>query len=134
MPLDRCQDQIAEIVGGPLSHAEAAETSMMLVIRPDLVNISEAGPTPADPLGDDFPFPSLKRGGSYTIPPLESLPDGFYGSEVTLASAEKGEKILDVLAGSIAEVVGELASEPTPAEYKHVWRRALPEDLPIKQE
>jgi creatinine amidohydrolase len=126
MPFDRCQEQIAEIVGGPLGHAEAAETSMMLAIRPDLVNVDEAGPTPADPLGEDFPFPSLKREGSYTIPSIESLPDGFYGSDVSLASAEKGEKILDVLAESVAEVVGEMASAPTPAEYKHVWRRPLP--------
>ena len=130
MPFDRCHEQIAEIVGGSLGHAEAAETSMMLAIRPDLVNANEAGPTPADLWGDDFPFPSLKREGSYTIPPLESLPDGFYGSDVTLASAEKGERILDVLAESVAEVVGELASAPTPAEFKHVWRRSLPEDHP----
>ena len=124
----RSEEQITEIVGGPLGHAEATETSMMLAIRPELVNVSEAGPTPADLWGDNFPFPSLKREGSYTIPTLESVPDGFYGSDVTLASAEKGEKILDVLAGSVAEVVQEMASAPTPAEYKHVWRRPLPEE------
>ena len=128
MPFDHCEEQITEIVGGPMGHAEAIETSMMLAIRPELVNVSEAGPTPASLWRDNFPFPSLQREGSYTIPPVESIPDGFYGSDVTLASAEKGERILDVLAGSVAEVVRELASAPTPAEYKHVWRKPLPEE------
>ena len=126
MPFDRCEAQIAEIIGGASGHAGAAETSMMLAIRPDLVNVNKAGATPDSLWGDDFPFPSLTREGSYTIPPIESVPDGFYGGDITLASAEKGEKILDVLAGSVAEVVGELASAPTPAEYKHVWRKPLP--------
>ena len=126
MPFDRCDARIAEIVGGPNGHAGAAETSMMLAIRPDLVNVSKAGPAPASLWGDDFPFPSLTREGSYTIPPIESVPDGFYGGDITLASAEKGEKILDLLAESVEEVVRELASAPTPAAYKHIWRKPLP--------
>ena len=126
MPFDRCHARIAEIVGGPNGHGGAAETSMMLAIRPDLVNLDQAGATSNNLWGDNFPFPSLTGEGSYTIPPVEFVPDGFYGGDVTLASAEKGEKILDVLAESVAEVVREMASAPTPAEFKHVWRKSLP--------
>ncbi|MDP6107788.1 MAG: creatininase family protein [Candidatus Brocadiia bacterium] len=127
-PYDRCQAQIAQIVGGPDGHGGTAETSMMLAIRPDLVDVSKAGTAPVSLWGDDFPFPSLEGVGSYPIPSIESLSDGFYGGDVRLASAEKGHKILDLLAGSAAEVVGELASAPTPAEYKHVWRKSLPSE------
>ena len=125
-PFDRCQAQIEEIVGGPDGHGGTAETSMMLAIRPDLVDVGKAGLAPASLWGDDFPFPSLERVGSYAIPSVESAPEGFYGRDPSLASAEKGEEILDIMAASVAEVVAELASAPTPAQYKHVWRKPLP--------
>ena len=129
MPFDRWVNEIAEIAGGVAGHAGAVETSMMMAIRPDLVDMSKATPSPTDLWGDDFPFPSLKRAGSYTIPPVESVPDGHYGAvDLSHASAEKGHEVLDLMADGVAEVLRELASSPTPNQYRHVWRKPLPEE------
>ena len=68
MPFERCEAQIAKIIGGPSGHGGAAETSMMLAIRPDLVDISKARSAPLNLWGDNFPFPSLERVGSIRYP------------------------------------------------------------------
>ena len=90
------------------------------------MDVSKAGAAPQNLWGDNFAFPSLEGAGSYAIPPVEAVPEGFYGGDVKLASAEKGHRILDLVADSVAEMVAELASAPSPAEYKHVWRKPLP--------
>ena len=124
-PYERAWPQIEQIIGQPDEHAGMAETSMMLAVRPDLVDMSKAVRGPDDLFGEDFAFPSLKGPGSYPIVSVESTPDGLAG-DATLATAEKGEKILDAVADVVAEILSELASKPTPPEFREVWRKDMP--------
>ncbi len=70
------------------SHADEIETSLMLAIAPALVDMSQAVPSPVSPAGpsrgplspDDAESPNYSPSGSFGDP--------------TLASAEKGQKVL----------------------------------------
>ena len=65
---ERCVDPIRAICGELVTHPGCGETSMMLEIRPDLVDMSKAVKGPKDVWADDFPFPALQQAGCYTIP------------------------------------------------------------------
>ena len=125
-PYTRCNPQISEIVGQPDEHGGMAETSMMLAIRPDLVDMDKAVTGPSSLFGDNFPFPSVAGPGAYTIPPVELTGEGI-GGDARQATAEKGNQILDIVADCMVEVLGELARSPTPPEFHHVWRKPLPD-------
>jgi creatinine amidohydrolase len=125
-PYDACGEQIRVICGEPITHAGAAETSMMLAIRPDLVDISKAVKGPADLWGDHFPYPSLVREGCYTIPPVTVTREGVYG-DATRASAEIGARLLDLMAEVVATALGELVSSPVPDQWKSISQVPLPQ-------
>jgi creatinine amidohydrolase len=118
--------------GGIDGHAGAAETSMMLAVRPDLVRVTGVKPGPASLFGDDFPFRALHGAGVYTIPVLESAPDGYDG-DPNRASTDAGRRILDALARTVVAVLADLAKTPTPPEFKRIWRRATPSRTPARR-
>ena len=120
-------DEITQICGEPLHHGGAAETSMMLAIRPDLVDMRKARPGPPHLWGKDFPCPRLVQKGVYAIPTVEDLPDGNEG-DPTCATAERGHRILDAIADRLAPLLTELAAAPLPQRYSRPYRRALPAD------
>jgi creatinine amidohydrolase/Fe(II)-dependent formamide hydrolase-like protein len=124
-PFSRVEDRISQILGQPDEHGGMAETSMMLAIRPELVDMSKAVVGPDDLWGEGFPFPSVKGPGAYVIPPVEGTPDGI-GGDARRGTAEMGNRILDLLADSVAEVLAELASTPAPPQYRHLWRKPSP--------
>jgi creatinine amidohydrolase len=72
------------------SHADELETSRMLAIVAGKVDMSRAAATPAGPIEG-----ALTRG---------SAPSGSYG-DPTLASAEKGRKLLDAMLADCANMV-----------------------------
>jgi creatinine amidohydrolase len=125
-PYDRSTDKIAEICGGPPSHGGQSETSMMLAIRPDLVDMDKAIDCPRDLWPPDFAYPSITGPGAYTIATCETTPDGHSGQDPRQATAEKGNKILDIIATAVVEAVSELASKPTPEQFRRMWRRSSP--------
>jgi creatinine amidohydrolase len=125
MPYDTCMARITEIAGEPLGHAGCAETSMMLAAYPDKVDMTKAVTGPADLWGDDFPYPSLKRPGSYAIPPVESTYRGVEGDS-RAASAEIGERIFEALIEALAPAMLELATRPTPEAYRRMRKVSLP--------
>ncbi len=125
-PYERCALKMVEVMGAHGNHAGVMETSMMLAIRPDLVNLAKAVNCPPDLWGEDWPFPAATGAGVYTIPTIERTPCGVVGSDPRWTSAEKGHALLDVLANCVAEVFSELASAPIPEEFRHLWRKPLP--------
>ena len=80
------------------SHADEIETSLMLAIAPGLVDMSRAAPCPVSPMGrsrgplspDDPSSPNYAPSGSFGDP--------------TLASAEKGRKVLAAILDDLVEM------------------------------
>lgn len=126
-PYEAAQAELArtctEIRGGFDGHAGAAETAMMLAIRPDLVKLDHIKSGAAGLFGKNFPFKTLQGPGLYTIPVLESLPDGYEG-DPRKATNELGQKILDIIAKVVARTIDDLAAHPTPKEFRRVWKRS----------
>jgi len=125
MPYAICAEQVQAICGEPITHAGCAETSMMLAIQPDLVDMSKAIKGMADLWGDDFPYPTLKQPGSYAIPPVSATNQGVYG-DATRASADKGTRLLDLFARTLANALSEMASSPVPENWRTTSRVPVP--------
>ena len=85
------------------SHADELETSRMLALFPDLVDMSRAVASPAHPAG---PKPGALTPADPVSPNYS--PSGSYG-DPTLATREKGEALLEVLLGDLAEEVWRVA-------------------------
>lgn len=112
MPFDACAEQLEKICGKD-GHGGCGETSMMLAIRPDLVDMSKAVKGPDDLWGPDCPYPSLQAAGVYAIPSVAAVREGIYGN-ATIATAEIGNQILDLLAETTAKLIHDLAIRPVP--------------------
>ena len=126
MPVERCEEQIRQICGEPTGHGGCAETSMMLAILPDLVDMSKAIKGPEDLYGEDFPYPALIGPSCYAIPPVSRTRQGIYG-DATGGSAELGNRVLEVVADELAGVIEEMAATPVPPEWRTIGRVPLPE-------
>jgi creatinine amidohydrolase len=124
-PYEMAWEAIERLCGEPLNHGGTAETSMMLAIQPDLVDMSKARPGPASLWGEDFPYPHLVQKGVYAIPTVEDLADGNEG-DPTRATAELGDQILDAMADRLAPLLSELASSPLPERYTRSYHRSVP--------
>jgi creatinine amidohydrolase len=107
----RAADELAEQSHG--SHADELETSLMLALAPDLVDMSraEASPavkaeTPGRLTPTDISSPNYSRSGSYGDP--------------TLATRAKGEVLLAAMVDDLVEQVAAfLASKDESAGLKH---------------
>lgn len=118
-------DEVRELTGEEICHGGFIETSLMLAIRPELVDMAAAVDGPDDLWGDDFPFPSARgRPGVFCIPTIESLPDGLEG-RARQGSAELGEQLLSIYSAALRELLDELLSKPVPAEYVREFRKPL---------
>jgi creatinine amidohydrolase len=126
-PYAHCSERLQAICGEGGAHGGCAETSMMLVIRPDLVDLSKAVEGAKDLWGDDLPFRSLLEKGCYAIPTLKTTNQGVYG-DATRASREIGNQVLDVLAEASATVMADLAAKPLPPGFLSCDRVPLPGD------
>jgi creatinine amidohydrolase len=94
--------QILEDQGG-IQHACEAETSMMLALEPDLVDTSDLASLATD-RGPGF----LKAGkGSYRWRPFQHMTANGVSGVPARSSADKGERLLDAAARSIAAVITE---------------------------
>jgi creatinine amidohydrolase len=100
------EHEILEVYGGS-SHAGEAETSMMLALRPDLVNMDKApremplwsdGAMKDAPPEEDRPF---VWGGEWWSAITES---GVIG-DATVATKEKGEKLLEAKVDALVKII-----------------------------
>jgi creatinine amidohydrolase len=79
------------------SHADELETSLMLAVAPDLVDMTRATPSPFSPTG---PHPGPLSPDDPTAP--NYAPSGSFG-DPTLASAEKGKRLLAAILEDMME-------------------------------
>lgn len=126
-PYDRCEEQIKELCSEPLTHAGCAETSMMLAIRPDLVNMSKAIKGPDGLYGNDFPYPAIVGPGCYAIPPVTTTREGIYG-DATRGSADLGNQLLEIMADELADMISQMAASPLPQTWRTTGQISLPNE------
>lgn len=90
-------------------HADELETSLMLHLRPELVELDQAGPGKRIP----FAIDGLDQAGVWTPRPWSrSHPDTGSG-DPSLATAEKGRQYFDAVAAALATLlIGVDAAEP----------------------
>ncbi len=89
------------------SHADEIETSLMLAIAPELIDMSRAKASPVSPTGpaagalspDDASSPNYSPSGSYGDP--------------TLASADKGAKVLAAILADVLEAADSTSTTTT---------------------
>jgi creatinine amidohydrolase len=110
----RAAAQVAEQSHG--SHADELETSVMLALAPDRVNMSraEASPkvtheAPGRLTPTDTASPNYSRSGSYGDPTLATRAKG----EILLAA------MIDDLAGQMTAFLAGIPAKPETAELKH---------------
>ena len=99
---------------------------MMLAIAPDLVDMSKAVDCAEDLWPTRPPFDAITGPGVYPIPTVEDTPDGHCGTDPRGATAEIGHQLLDTLARCVADVIEPLARNPSPQQFKRVWRKPTP--------
>ena len=101
------ESELAEQEGG--SHADEIETSIMLVLAPDRVDMTKAV--------KDYDSRTAKRLGGLTRKPDGPgtySPTGTFG-DPTLASREKGRKVVEALLSAVIAEIGELRNAPLSA-------------------
>jgi creatinine amidohydrolase len=126
-PYFMAAERAAEIAGETVAHGGVIETSLMLAVRAELVDMARAVDGPDDLWGPDFPFASLRgRPGLFAVPSVMSLPDGVEG-KATRATAEIGRKLLALYTSVLAEMLGDLAAGEVPPEFLEPGRVPLPE-------
>ena len=95
----------AELFARPGDHADEMETSLMLHLHPELVELDQAGP------GERVPFAirSLSQPGVWTPRPWsKSHPDTGSG-DPSQATAEKGKRFFEGVVGAVSQLLVELA-------------------------
>ena len=91
-------------------HADELETSVVLALRPDLVHMDLAPTDYGSPSGD--PGPGYRPGGfSRTPGDPEYTTTGIYG-DATLATAEKGRRVVEVMTREWIRALRAFATTP----------------------
>jgi creatinine amidohydrolase len=103
-PVEALVKQIQQQKEG--SHADEIETSKVLYMQPDKVNMTLAKREYGTRKGPGFPTPDSTRSGHY-------IPSGIFG-DATLATREKGKKIADGMLKIMREDLARLTSAPLP--------------------
>jgi creatinine amidohydrolase len=94
------------IFENPGDHADEMETSLLLYLCPELVQLSQAGAGTRIP----FAIQALKQPGIWTPRPWsKSHPDTGSG-DPSLATAEKGKRYFEAVTSALADVFVDLAS------------------------
>lgn len=86
-------------------HAGELETSMMLYLTPELVNMEDAGPGKRIP----FKIKGLSKKGVWTPRPWRASHPDLGSGDPSLASFEKGEKYVSRIIEELSEVILELS-------------------------
>jgi creatinine amidohydrolase len=97
---------VNEIFADPGDHAGELETSFLMHVRPEWVALDQAGDGRTVP----FKLGSLKKPGVWTPRPWSaSHPDTGSGNPAK-ATAQKGQRYVEVLSREIADVLVELSN------------------------
>ncbi len=99
----------------PTGHGGELISSVLLALRPDLVQLSAArGTEPEGGLERHLPHTVISGGPFYTYPGFRDFTSSGAWGDVTHASAEKGEAIFDRAVEYIAEFVERFEHDPLP--------------------
>ena len=99
----------------PTGHGGELISSVLLALRPDLVDLNAARETePKAGLARHLPHTSISGGPFYTYPGFTDFTNSGAWGDVTHASAAKGQAILKRAVDYIAEFVTSLKQDPLP--------------------
>lgn len=111
--------EIAEQVGG--SHADEIETSMMLYIAPDTVDMTKAV--------DDYDKDGQGRLTRNKNSPGTYSPSGIFGN-ATLSTKEKGKRIIEAMEQGILQDIEELRNHQLSDELAANFHKLLDKNMP----
>jgi creatinine amidohydrolase len=116
--------QWRQSVPGGINHACELETSLMLAVRPDLVDMSRARDATL-PASSTYLSPDLAVGGAVTVARTfaELTRDGVIGA-AALADRPRGQALIDVIVQRVSTFLDEFADWP--------WDE--PDDRPVSAE
>ena len=124
-PYEMAAERAGAMAAEPITHAGLIETSLMLALHPDLVNMAAAVDGPTDLYGREFPFPALRgREGVFCVPSVTDLPDAVEG-RATAATAELGRRLLETYASAVAEVFNDLLARDVPRSFLEPVRKEI---------
>ena len=109
-------DRYAEIFEKPDDHAGEFETSVALAICPELVELDKAG----DGRPRDFRFEALRKRWVGTSRDFAKINDVCAAGDPAGASAEKGQKYLDLTCERVTDFLVELAKSQIDESFPHV--------------
>ena len=108
-------DEYPKIFAHPGEHADEVETSLMMELRPDLVNMAVAGPG----TGKATQFDAINKGWVSITRPWHLLTDDTGVGDPTGASAEKGKTLLNLITGRLGDFLYELAQAPMSERFPY---------------
>jgi creatinine amidohydrolase len=104
-----CPDELQEIFTDPGDHAGEMETSLLLHLCPDLVDMNQAGPGARKP----FKIDGITQPGVWTPRPWRHIHPDTGSGDPSKATAEKGKLYFEAVTNSLAElIVGLSKAEP----------------------
>jgi creatinine amidohydrolase len=101
-----CQDQQNAIFADAGDHAGELETSFLLYVKPELVQLNQAGPGKRIA----FAIEGLTQSGVWTPRPWSASHPDTGSGDPSAATAEKGRKYIDTIAAAISRVLIALSS------------------------
>lgn len=109
-------DKYDEIFTKPDDHAGQFETSVAMAVCPELVEPNAAGDGKVRP----FRFEALQKGWVSTSRDFAKLNDHCAVGDPAGATAEKGQKYLDIVTERISKFLTELAECPIDSHFPHI--------------
>ncbi len=109
-------DQYSQVFSRPDSHAGEMETSMMLHIAPDLVELDRAGDGKARP----FRFEALEKGWIKTSRAFPKLNEQCAVGDPSAASADKGGKFIELICDRITNFIVALSNATIDASFPQI--------------
>lgn len=98
-------DAKKSIFENPGDHADELETSLLLHLRPELVELAQAGPGKRIP----FAIKGLVQPGVWTPRPWSKCHPDTGSGDPSRATAEKGKRYFEAVAAALADVLVDLA-------------------------
>lgn len=100
-----CPELVAEVFDDPGDHAGELETSLLLYLCPELVELAHAGPGERNP----FSIESLAQPGVWTPRPWSHTHPDTGSGNPQKATAEKGERYFTGITAAISQLLVELS-------------------------
>lgn len=99
-----CENLAAELFTPGGDHANDMETSLMLHLRPDLVDMSLAGPQPTA----EYRLRAMREGWARSPRPWDRYTEDSGAGDPRAATAEKGKQYFDAVCEELADFLSEL--------------------------